>query len=379
MIDDTLKILEVQNSILQDEFIKFPWKIYHEDSIWVPPLVSELKKQLSKEKNPIFKYCKVKFWIAKQNGVTVGRIAGIINNAHNEYYKENKGFFGYFDCVNDIEISKNLFQTVESWLVKNGIDCMCGPINLTSSNESGLLIEGFETSPVIQMIHNPKYYLKLIEDYGFQKEIDLLAYQVTLKDIHLNNKLMQKLKRFNDLMLKKQNMKFRPINFRNFSNDLEIIRCLFNEYMSENWGFVPIDKDEFKFIGSSLRQIVVKELAFFIEIDNDPIGFFVAIPDINEVLKKLNGKLLPFGIFKYFYYKNKIEGLRVILMGIKKPFRKRGYEAVFYYNGLLEALKKGYKKAELSWISEKNTIMIQAVNNMNANLYKRYRVFNKLF
>lgn len=377
MVVNDIKILEVNNNSSWKEFTMLPWEIYKNDPVWVPPLLIELKKQLSKTKNPFFKEGTGNFWIAKYNEKTVGRIAAIINPQHNRHYKDKTGFFGYFESVENNIISRKLFNTASNWLHEHGKDRMCGPVNLTTSNECGLLVQGFGTPPVIQMTHNPPYYRELIDDYGFKKEIDLLAFQLTVENLLNNNKAVRKLKQLNDIIVKKENVRFRSINLKDFPNELERVRLLFNDYMSENWGFVPIKREEFKFIGATLRQILVKDLTIFAEVDGQPVGFLIALPDFNEVLKKINGKLIPFGIFKYLYFKNKISGLRVILMGINKPFRKKGLEAVFYYHTLQEAVKRKYKKSELSWISEKNIPMVQAMINMNAELYKRYRIYEK--
>ena len=377
MTDSDIKIIEVRNRNNWNCFVKLPWSIYENDPNWVPPLLLEFKKQISRSKNPFFKYAKAKFWIANLNNGTVGRIAAIINPLHNRYYGDSTGFFGYFECIENELVAKKLFDVATFWLYGQGCDQISGPVNLNTSNECGLLIEGFDKPPVIQMTHNPKYYQKLINNYGFRKEIDLLAFQVMSEDLINNQKLMQKLHRFSDLIKTKGNVKFRTIDLGDFPNELERIRILFNDYMSDNWGFVPMEKEEFKFIGSSLKEILVKELAIFAEVDGEPVGFSIAIPDINEVLIKMNGKLFPIGILKYLYFKNKVSGIRVILMGISKPFRRKGLEAIFYYHTILEGIKRKYKKAELSWVSEKNRPMVQALVNMDADLYKRYRIYKK--
>jgi hypothetical protein len=377
MSDKDIKIIEVTQNKNWKAFVNLPWEIYTNDPQWVPPLLFEFNKQLNHSKNPFFKYGKAKFWIASLNGRTVGRIAAIINPLHNKHYGDKTGFFGYFECIENDFVAKKLFDMASYWLFGQGFDKMCGPVNLSTSNECGLLIEGFDSPPVIQMTHNPPYYQKLIDNYGFKKEIDLFAFQAISADFINNGKLIQKLQRFSDLVKSRGDVNFRTINLKDFPNEMERVRILFNDYMSDNWGFVPIEKEDFEFMGSTLKEILVKELAIFAEVDGLPVGFSIAIPDINEVLKKMNGKLLPLGIFKYLYFKNKVSGLRVILMGINKPYRRKGLESIFYYHTILECVKRKYKKAELSWISEDNGPMVQALVNMDAELYKRYRIFNK--
>lgn len=377
MNDRDINIIEVEGTKHWKQFTKLPWKIYENDPNWIPPLLVEFKKQLCPSKNPFFKEAKVNYWIAVINGSAVGRIAAIINPRHNKHHHDKTGFFGYFECIDNDIIARKLFDTASYWLHQHGRDRMCGPVNLSVSNECGLLIYGFDKPPVIQMTHNPSYYLKLIDNYGFKKEIDLLAFQLIVENVHSNGRVMEKLKRINDIVSQRESVKFRTFNLKDFSNELERVRILFNDYMSDNWGFVPIEREEFEFIGSTLKQILIKQLAIFVEVNGQPVGFLIALPNINEVFKKINGKLFPFGIFKYLYFKNKVSGLRVVLMGISKPYRKKGLEAVLYYRSIKEAVKGKFKTAELSWISEKNVPMIQAMVNMNAHLYKKYRIYDK--
>ncbi|MBL4862464.1 MAG: hypothetical protein JKY09_05540 [Crocinitomicaceae bacterium] len=371
-----VKIIEVGNSKHWNQFVNLPWKIYAKDPNWVPPLLFEFKRQLNPSKNPFFRDAKANYWIAMKNGESVGRIAAIINNRHNEHYSDKVGFFGYFECIDDHGVANELFNIASDWLQTNGKQSMRGPVNLSTFYECGLLIEGFDSSPLVQMTYNPLYYIRLFDHVGFKKEIDLLAFEIT-ESIYNNEKVMQKLQRLNDVVVHKEHLTFRTFNSRDFSNEVERMRILFNDYMSENWGFVPIDKEEFGFMAESLKQILIKDMAIFAEVDGQPVGFSIALPDINQVFKRLNGKLFPIGIFKYLYYKNKVSALRVILMGVNKPYRKKGLEAVFYYHTIKEAQKRNFNRAELSWISEKNQPMIRALVNMNAELYKRYRIFEK--
>ena len=371
-----INIIEVNGKSSRREFIKFPWKIYREDPNWVPPLLLELKNQLNPAKNPFFKSAKVKYWIALQDGNTVGRIAGIINHNHNTFYREHSAFFGYFDSINDQQVAEALFEKVSKWAREEGMNKVLGPINLSTDNEAGLLIKGFNQPPVLQMTYNPRYYIDLIEQFGFEKEIDLLAFEIT-DEIFNNTNVMGKLKQISDVVTKKAGLTFRTFNMSDFENEVERVRILFNDYMSGNWGFVPINKANFDFMAKAMKQILIQDLAFFAEVDGVPIGFSIALPDINPVLKKMNGKLFPLGIFKYLYYKNKIDTIRIMLMGVSKPYRLRGLESVFYFQTIMVSKKRGIKRAELSWISERNRNMVNALNKLNAKQYKEYRIYRK--
>ncbi|HEY6977199.1 MAG TPA: hypothetical protein VH396_12975 [Chitinophagaceae bacterium] len=370
------EIKEVTNRHEWNQFIKLPWEIYKKDSLWVPPLLFDLKKQLNQKVNPFFYAADIKYWIAVSGGRCIGRIAAIVNYHHNRYYQTAVGFFGYFECINDIPVSQALLFTANEWLRKQGMTVVWGPVNLSLNNESGLLIEGFHRSPIIQMSYNPPYYVDLLESSGYKKEHDLFAFYIC-DEILKNEKIIQRLKRLSEIVIKKEKISFRHFNKRDFKNEAEKIRLLFNDYMSDNWGFVPMDKQEFDFIAQSLKPVLVKELAIFAQIDGKEIGFSLALPDINQVLKHMNGKLTPFGIFRFLFLKNKITDIRVILMGISKQFRRKGLEAVFYYQTIIEGAKRKFSGAELSWVSEDNPLMIHALENLNAKLYKRYRVYKK--
>ncbi len=371
----SVNIKEVSSPADWKTFIKLPWEIYKNDPHWVPPLLFDFKRQLNKKTNPFFRYAEAKYWIAFQNEKCVGRIAAIVNHHHNHYYKELTGFFGYFESTNDDSVSTSLFSTAEKWLKESGMKLIRGPVNLSLANESGLLIEGFDRSPVLQMYYNPPYYSELLEKYGYRKEHDLLAYYVP-NDIINNLKVMKRLERISNIITEKEKITFRCFNVKDYPAEVERIRLLFNSYMSDNWGFLPIEKTEFNFMAQSLKPILIKELAIFAEVNGEAVGFSLSLPDINQVFKRMNGKLIPKGIFQFLYYKNKISDIRVMLMGVNKPFRKRGLEAVFYYRTILEAVSRNFKGAELSWISESNPVMIRELENLNAKLYKRYRIFS---
>lgn len=376
-MESTVHLIDVNNKQLKRRFINLPRKFYKADSAWIPPLNFELNRLLNTKKNPFFRYGEARYWIAVKNGIDIGRISAIVNSLHNEYYNERSGFFGYFECVDDVEVSRALFDTAGKWLLEKGCVVITGPVNLNTNNECGLLVEGFEKNPVMQMPYNHPYYIRLILENNFKKEADLLAYNVDVQTISSDKKLLERYARISAQVTGKENLKFRKFDSGDFKNEVERIRVLFNDYMSENWGFVPIPADEFKFISDSLKQILVTDLAFFAEVSGVPVGFAIALPDINQVIKMMNGKLFPFGIFKYLWYKNKINSLRLVLLGVSKPYRKRGLEAVFYYR-LIEAAKKHkYKQAELSWVSENNRMMIKALEGMPVSLYKRYRIYKK--
>jgi GNAT superfamily N-acetyltransferase len=355
------------------EFIKFPWKIYKNDKNWVPPLLSERKEFFDKGKNPFFKHAEVVFYLAKRNDDIVGRIAGIVNHNHIEYQKEKVGFFGFFECVKDYEVAIVLLDTVRNWLKSKGMETMRGPANFSSNEEWGMLLEGFDSPPVFMMTYNPKYYLDFMERYGMRKAKDLYAYFID-KDSPPPERVIK----MAENIKQKEEIKIHHVNMKNLKNEAKKIKAIYNSAWSPNWGFIPMTDEEFDHMVKGLKQIVDPHLVFIAEVDGKPAGFSLALPDVNLVLRRINGRLFPFGLLKLLWHtkiKNKINGVRIITMGVVPEFQKRGIDSVFYVETFNVGVKRGYSWAELSWVLEDNVMMNRVLNLLCAKLYKKYRIY----
>ncbi len=368
-----LKVTQVKSKRDLMEFIKFPWQIYKNDPHWVPPLIVERKEFLDRRKNPFFKHAEVVLYLAKRNGQTLGRIAGIVNHNHVEFHQEKAGFFGFFECVKDFEVTKIMLDMVRGWLKSKGMEIMRGPANFSSNEEWGFLAEGFDSRPVIMMGYNPPYYLNFMESYGMVKAKDLYAHFI---DESLPTP--ERVVRMAENIKKRENIKIRNINMKEFRNEVERVKQIYNSAWSKNWGFIPMTDEEFDHLAKNLKQIVDPHMVFIAEVDNKPAGFSLALPDFNQVLARLNGKLLPFGIFRLLWHtkiRNKIDGLRIITMGVVPEFQKRGIDTVFYVETYNVGVKRGYTWAEMSWVLEDNTLMNRALKLLGAKLYKKYRIY----
>jgi len=364
-----IQIKEVKSKSELNKFIKLPWKIYKDNPYWIPPLISERKKFLDQKKNPFFKHAKVKLFLAYKNNEIVGRIAGVIDYQYIKYYKKNAGYFGLFECINDYAVASALFNKVEIFLKENGIDCILGPMNLSTNHECGLLIEGFNFPPVVMMPYNPPYYQKFIEKYGFKKAKDLIAHFVDFSKV--DESVFEKIKE----KANKKDLKVREIKI-NDSAEIKKIKEVYNNAWGRNWGFVPLTDEEFDYTAKELKKIVIPDLALVAEKDGKIVGFNIAIPDINPVLKKLNGRLFPFGIFKWFYYSRKINLVRGLTLGISEKYRFILGPLLFLK--ILEVSKKrGYLKWEIGWVLEDNAIVNNVLKKIGARPYKRYRIFIK--
>ena len=367
----TVKSVASKRDLL--EFIKFPWQIYKDDPYWVPPLLVERKEFLDKSKNPFFRHADVVFYSAKRNGKMVGRIAGIVNYNHIQTHQEKTGFFGFFECVKDYEIAKALLDSVREWLKSKGMEIMRGPANFSSNEEWGFLMEGFDSPPVIMMPYNPPYYLEFMESYGMVKAKDLYAYY-----IDKNRLPPERVIRMAELIKKRENVTIRTINMKDFRGEVGRIKQIYNLAWSKNWGFVPMTDEEFDHLAKNLKQVIDPHLVFIAEVNGKPAGFALALPNINQALIKLNGRLFPWGILKLLWHtkiKNKIDGARIITMGVVHEFQKRGIDTVFYVESFDVGIKRGYTWAELSWVLEDNVLMNRVLDLLGATLYKKYRLY----
>ncbi|MCD6255402.1 MAG: N-acetyltransferase, partial [Deltaproteobacteria bacterium] len=343
-----IKVTPVENKRQLDEFIKFPWRVYKGNPYWVPPLISERKKFLNPKENPFFSHAKVRLFLAYKGKEPVGRIAAVIDRQYIDYYKENIGYFGLFETLKDYSIAVSLFDEVEKFLRENGMKGILGPMNLSTNHECGLLIDGFNLSPVVMMPYNPPYYQEYIERYGFKKAKDLYAYFVDFRKV--DDDLFEKIKKkaFN------KNFKIRRIRLDD-PEEAERIKDVYNSAWGGNWGFVPLTEEEFLYTAKQLRKIVIPDLALVAEREGKIVGFNLCIPDINQALKKINGRLFPFGIFKFLYYSRKIRTVRGLTLGIIKKYRY--ILGPLFYSKIGEiSREKGYFNWEIGWVLEDNNI-----------------------
>lgn len=369
MATGSIQIVAVTNKQEQMEFIKFPWKIYKNNPYWVPPLIIDMKKMMNRDKYAFFEHSEVDFFLARRNGETVGRIAAILNNRHNQVHNDNIGFF---ETLNDAEVSKSLLDTASDWCRQKGLESIRGPMNYSQNDTCGLLIDSFDSSPVILMTYNPEYYIGLIENYGFKKAMDLYAYYLSAE-----KQMPKRLIRVAEKIKKELNITIRPIRMKNFREEVNKVKKVYNAAWSPNWGFVPLTDKEIEQIANDLKPAVDPDIVYMAEDNGEPVGFSLAIPDMNIAIKKANGRLFPTGLLKILWNKRKIDGLRVVIMGVIPEYQKRGIDSVFYWETYRNGVNKGYKWGEFSWILENNVMMNRAARMMGAHVYKTYRVYEK--
>lgn len=365
-----LQIEEVKNQKDLLTFIRFPWEIYRGDRYWVPPLTKDLLLKFS-PKHPFRSHAEMTFFLARQGEKPVGRIAGIIDHHYIEFHQEKVGFFGFFESIPEREVAQRLLRKSADWLKSHGMEKMAGPMNPSTNDECGLLIEGFDSPPCLMMPYNPPHYPSLLEEFGLKKRMDLYAF--LLEESFF---LLDRLDRITQRLRKREpQLHLRPIQLRRLNEELKIIKEIYNQAWSRNWGFVPLTDEEINLLAKELKPLVVPELVLFAYWEEEPIGFSVSLPDYNMVLKHLNGKIGLLGAFKFLYYSKKIDKIRVMLLGIKHHYQKKGVEGLLYIETFRNGIKKGYHKAECSWILEENVLMQHGIEAMGGRRYKTYRIY----
>lgn len=357
-----------------NEFIHFPWQVYKGNSCWVPPLKSDVKFLLSEKKNPFFQHAEAACFLARRDGKTVGRIAAIIDRNHIEIHEEQAGFFGFFECCADSDVARQLLDTAANWLKERQMKIMRGPMNPSTNEECGLLLEGFDSPPMIMMSYTPPYYLDYMERCGLTKAKDLYAYITVIPEVAAGGRLE---KLASSVKARVPGLTVRPADMKRLPQELAAVKEIYNAAWSHNWGFVPMTDAERESMANRLKPLIVPELLIMAEVNGTPAGFFMAVPDYNQVLGKLNGRLGPVGMAKAMWYSRKISDIRILTMGVKAEYRKKGIEGLLYLEAFKAAVKKGYQRAEMSWILEDNVLMQRGCELMGGRLYKKYRIYEK--
>ncbi|WP_083750037.1 GNAT family N-acetyltransferase [Rhodohalobacter halophilus] len=355
------------------EFINFPYSHYEDEKYWVPPLLIEQKKLLNTSKNPFYNNAEIALFNAEHNGKPAGRIAAIIDHRYNDFHQTKTGFFGFFECIDRQSTADLLFRVAEDWLREKGMKDVLGPSNPSMMDELGILVEGFDKYPTILMPYHKPYYDKLLSGAGYEKAMDLLAYLVTQDSVDRDraNRAMEIVKK------RLPGISIRKIRLKKIKEEVKIIREIFNSAWKNNWGFIPLSEDEFDALAKDLKTIVDPDFAHIAEIDGKPVGFSVALPNYNQILKDMNGKLLPFGWLKILLNKKKINKIRTALMGVIPEYQGRGIDVLLHREAIENGLEKDVYSSEVGWILETNVQMVRVAEKIGGTLDKRYRMYRK--
>jgi ribosomal protein S18 acetylase RimI-like enzyme len=356
-------------------FIRMVYPIYEGDPNWVAPLEMERKDFLDPKKNPFFEFGEVELFLARRGGQVVGRIAAVRDPHYNEFHGTNEGFFGLFECINDAGVARALFDAASQWLRSKGFNKVLGPMNFSTNQECGLLVDGF-TPPAIMTTYNPPYYAALIEANGFTKAKDLFSFELSS-----SAQPPEKVVRIAEKIRQREGITVRSVDLKNFEAEVSLIKGIYNAAWEKNWGFVPMTDHEFDHLAREMKQIVRSELLLIAEVKGEPVAFSMTIPEANEALKVANGRLttfgLPIGLVKLLLASRKIRRLRLITLGIKEGYRRRGLDAILYLETLRTANQLGYEGGEISWTLEDNHLVNRAIESMGAKRSKTHRIYER--
>lgn len=356
-------------------FLKVSYGIYGDDPNWVAPLLMDLRKVFT-DANPLFEHAMMQLWVATRGGQDVGRIAGIIDHNHNRVTKDPAAFFGFFETVDDAAVSRRLFETVAGWTRQAGLPRLLGPMNPTTNDECGLLVEGFDSPPVFMMTYNPRYYVPLVEAAGFRKTKDLLAFYMDLAKIPMDRlgRIAGKIKARNP------ELAFRAVKRKTLQQDLVKVKEVYNAAWEDNWGFVPMTDAEVDFMAARLKPLLMEGLVWLAEVGSEPVGFLLALPDYNVALQPLRGRLLTpklLGFIPYLLGWKCPPRTRVVTLGMKEKYRSKGLESAMLIEGLKVGIAAGVTESEASWILEDNIQMRRVLEAIGGRVYKTYRLYER--
>ncbi|RLE18783.1 MAG: N-acetyltransferase [Acidobacteria bacterium] len=367
-----MNVRPVESKADMERFIRFPMKLHRDNPNFVPHLLMERRDFFNPKKNPFFEHAKVTYFLCEEDRKIVGRVAAIVNHAHNEFHGDKVGFFGFFDCEDNRGAAHSLLSTAADWLKKQGMDAMRGPANFSTNDECGLLVEGTDQPPVFMMTWNPAYYEGLVESFGLKKVMDLYAYYADMTDLP-----MEKLTKQADIILKKAGVTVRKASLKHLEREIADAFQIYNKAWEKNWGFIPMTEAEFTHAAKDMKMILDEDYLFFAEKDGKAVGFSLTLPDLNRILIKMNGRLFPTGIFKLLFGKKHIDTVRVITMGLLPEYRRQGIDLLLYFRTIEEAFRKGVKGGEMSWILENNLVMNHIAEKVGGRRYKTYRFYEK--
>lgn len=336
-------------------------------------MLVEEHKRIEPRKNPFFEHGAVQLFLAYKDGHIAGRIAAIENRLHNEFHGDKVGFFGLFESIEDQEVASALLDAAAEWVASRGLETLRGPTNFSTNEECGLQINNYDSAPFVMMTYNPPYYVDLLEGWGLKKAKDLLAYQVRREEFDQPRfaKLQQLIERFG------RDISVRSLRMDRFAEEVALVRKLYNAAWERNWGFVPMTDAEVDHMAKQLKPVVDPELALIGEVEGEPVGFALALPDVNQAIRRANGRLFPLGLIKLLWHMRRVNGIRIITLGVVEQYRGGPLAPMFYLEIFKRGIRKGHGLAESSWILEDNQPMRLGVEKMGFTAYKTYRLYDK--
>jgi len=355
-------------------FIRFPHSIYRVDPRWVAPLTSDERTRFTPAKNPFFEHAEAAYFMARDRGRDVGRIAASVDRNYDAFHGERQAAFGFLEAESADAVAA-LLQAAERWGRDRGARVLRGPFNFTTNDDCGLLIRGFEHPPTILMPYNPPTYPAWVEAAGFKKAKDLFAFKVPIPEIPDLD--IAQVARIAHKVRERFRVHVRPINMKRFGEELQRVKEIYNSAWDKNWGFVPMTDREIDHMAAQLKPAIVPELALFAEIDGEAVGFSLAVPDVNVALKPLRGSLFPFGVARLLWKLPRIRTSRLMALGVKTGYRRRGIDAALVHQAAVASRAAGYIWCEVGWTLEDNDLVNRLIEAVNGERYKTFRIYER--
>ena len=373
MTNSDVQIIPVSQRAHQKEFVQFVWRHYQGDENWIPPLRSHHRELLNYKRHPFYENAEIQTFLAQRDGVTVGRVAAIVDHGHNETYDEKRGMFGFFESIDDQAVADALFASAKKWFAEREIFLMRGPVNPSMNYECGLLVDGFDSPPTFNMTYNKPYYEKLIQGVGFTKAQDLYAFWGSTSML---DSLDPKLFFVAEEAQRRFNVNVRRVDKKNFSQDVTSFVEIYNRAMPGNWGFVPLTPSEIKHMAAGFKMLIVPEMTTIAEVDGKPVGVAFGLLDYNPTIKEINGRLFPFGFLKLLFGRKKIKRIRLISTNVLPEYQRWGLGLVLLSRLVPDVKEWGIEEAEFSWVLESNKLSRGSLERGGAKLTKTYRIYD---
>ncbi len=357
------------------QFFDLPWTIYQDDPNWIPPLRMNQRELLGFKRHPFHDFASMQHFLARLDGKVVGRITAIDNPRHVERYNEQLGFFGFFESIDDQRVADALFDSARGWLSGRGIDWIRGPVNASLNYELGLLVDGWHSPPKFMMTYNPRYYQRLLEDYGFQQSQDLFAFRAgidIIDSLEADETVMYVIRKAKEMF----NVSLRRLDRKLFKQDVESFIQIYNESLVGTWGFTPLSDGEIAHLVKGMKQLIVPELTAIAEIDGQPVAGVFGLLDYNPRIKQIDGRLFPLGFLKLLGNRRGIKTMRILSTNVLPKYQKWGLGMVVLSRLRDDLLDWGVEELELSWVLESNHLSFKSLKRGGATIDKTYRLYD---
>lgn len=368
-----LEIIPVESRIHRKQFFNLPWDLYRNDPNWIPPLRVVKKELLNFKPHPFYDDAEICNFLALQDGKPVGRLAAIVNHAHNRWYKEQRGFLGFFESIDDQEVAGRLFDAARQWFAAKDIVAIRGPINPSLNYEVGLLIDGFDDPPWFMMTYNKPYYGRLFDNYGFRNAQNVYAFWGHLSMLE---EVTRRLNTLSHTVLERFQLNCRPMNVKRFDEEIGFFLDIYNRSLVNTWGFVPMSDGEVKKQAAGMKQMIVPELTTIAEVEGKPVGAMFGLLDFNPRIKEIDGRLLPFGFLKLLRNRRAIKRVRLISTNVLPEYQSWGVGIALVARLVPDALAWGIQEAEFSWVLESNDLSFKTLKKGGAKITKQYRIYD---